>query len=72
MSTSMPKSGPAYYTVRQAAWLLGIDRARVSRAVRLGTLRTVRRYGRPMVPASALVQLLGERVDDGAESRGAP
>lgn len=52
---------PAYYTPRQAAWILGADPARVSRAIRLGTLRTARRCGRLVVPASALTRLLGAR-----------
>lgn len=61
MCTDMPNAGcPAYYTVRQAAWVLGVQPSRVSRAIRLGTLRAVRRHGRLMVPASALTQLLRE------------
>ena len=56
---------PAYYTIRETAWILGIEQARVSRAIRLGTLRAVPRNGRVLVPSSALVRLLGDRVDDG-------
>lgn len=56
------------YSVRQAAWILGISPSVVSRSIRLGTLRTVGRRGRRVVPASALVKLLdgspGARHDD--------
>ncbi|MEU7525143.1 helix-turn-helix domain-containing protein [Saccharothrix sp. NPDC042600] len=51
---------PSTYTVRQAAWVLGVESSTVSRAIRLGTLRTVRRGGRLVIPASALVRLLAE------------
>ena len=49
---------PAYYTVRQAAWILGVKPSAVSRAIRLGTLRVVWRRGKPLVPAGALSRLL--------------
>ena len=58
MRTSMPKQ--TYYSVRAAAWLLGIDPSTASRAVRLGSLRTVRRRGRLVVPATAITRLLGK------------
>lgn len=57
MRTSMPKQ--SYYSVREAAWLLGIDPSTASRAVRLGSLRTIRRRGRLVVPAAAVARLLG-------------
>jgi excisionase family DNA binding protein len=68
---------PAYYTVREAAWILGVTPSRVSRAIRLGTLRAVRRHGRLVVAASALTRLLHEPTgtdpqttgDGGGESR---
>jgi excisionase family DNA binding protein len=61
MRTDLPNAGrPAYYTVREAAWILGITPSTVSRAIRLGTLRAVRRHGRLVVPASALTRLFGE------------
>jgi len=61
---------PAYYTVRDAAWILGVKPSTVSRAIRLGTLRAVRRHGRLVVPASALIGLLAEpTADAGGESR---
>lgn len=58
MRTSMPKQ--SYYSVREAAWVLGIDPSTASRAVRLGSLRTVRRRGRLVVPAAAVARLLGD------------
>ena len=58
MRTSMPKH--SYYSVREAAWLLGIDPSTASRAVRLGSLRTVRRRGRLVVPETAITRLLGK------------
>jgi excisionase family DNA binding protein len=61
MRTDLPNAGrPAYYTVREAAWILGVNPSTVSRAIRLGTLRAVRRHGRLVVPASALTQLFGD------------
>ncbi len=61
MCTDMSNAGrPAYYTVRQAAWILGVKPSSVSRAIRLGTLRAVRRHGQLVAPADALIQLLGE------------
>ncbi|MGH4008447.1 MAG: helix-turn-helix domain-containing protein [Pseudonocardiaceae bacterium] len=54
----------AYYTVREAAWILGVTPSAVSRAIRLGTLRAVRRHGRLVVAASALTRLLAEPTGD--------
>ncbi|QIZ37872.1 helix-turn-helix domain-containing protein [Saccharopolyspora sp. ASAGF58] len=61
---------PAYFTVRKAAWLLSVDPSMISRAIRLGTLRTVQRNGRSLIPASELVRLLGEPTDNGATQAG--
>lgn len=59
MSTSMSNAGrPAYYTVRQVAWILGVEQSTVARAIRVGTLRSVWRRGRLVVPASELGRLL--------------
>ena len=58
MRTSMPKQ--SYYSVREAAWVLGIAPSTASRTVRLGSLRTVRRRGRIVVPAAAVARLLGD------------
>jgi hypothetical protein len=73
MRTSMPNAGrPAYYTIHQAAVILGVEPSRISRAIRLRTLRTVRQRGRLLVPASALIALLGATVDDDQQSGGTP
>ncbi|MGH3833866.1 MAG: helix-turn-helix domain-containing protein [Pseudonocardiaceae bacterium] len=71
MRTDMPNAGrPAYYTVREAAWMLGVTPATASRAIRLGALRAVWRHGRLVVPATALLRPLGEPTGDGgSESR---
>jgi len=69
----MPNAGQsAYYTVREAAWILGVRPSKVAQAIRLGVIRTVRRRGRLVVPASALAGLLGERIDHVCESGGTP
>ena len=63
MRTFMPNAGqPAYYSLREAAWVLGVEPSTVARAIRLGALPTVRRRNRLVVPASALAELLAERV----------
>ena len=78
MCADMLNAGrPAYYTVRQAAGILGVKPSTVSRAIRLGTLRAVQRHGQLVVPATALTRLLGEPTrndpqatpDGGGESR---
>jgi excisionase family DNA binding protein len=73
MHTSTPKTcRPAYYTVHQAAAILGVEPSRISRAIRLRTLRAVRQRGRLLVPANALAALLGAPVDDDQPSGGTP
>ncbi|MQA12466.1 MAG: helix-turn-helix domain-containing protein [Pseudonocardiaceae bacterium] len=63
---------PAYYTVREAASILCVDRSSVSRAIRVGTLHAVRRRGRLVVPAAALARLLGEPTDGDPPPGGMP
>jgi hypothetical protein len=46
------------FSIREAAWILGVDRSEVSRLIRLGVLPTIRRRSRLVVPAHALVRLL--------------
>lgn len=73
MRTLMPKAErSAYYSVREAAWILGIQPSKVAQAIRLGLIRTTRRRGRLVVPASALAGLLGERTDHVCRSGGTP
>lgn len=61
---------PKYYSPREAAWILGVDRSKVNRAIRTGALPTVRRRSRLVVPAWALHRLLS--ATDGATQDGAP
>lgn len=63
---------PAYYSLRHAAALLGVEPSTVARAVRLGTLPTVRQRDRLVVPARVLVALLGERIDQPCQLGGTP
>ena len=66
MRTSMSNAGrPAYFTVREAAWILGVEPSTVARAIRVGTLRAVWRRGRLVVPASELARLLSEPTSGG-------
>ncbi|MBV9446132.1 MAG: hypothetical protein JO345_09590 [Streptosporangiaceae bacterium] len=58
---------PAYHTIRDAAWILGVTPSTVCAAIRLGTLRAERRRSRLMVPASALTRLLTQPTVDGGE-----
>jgi excisionase family DNA binding protein len=68
MRTDKSNAGePAYYTIREAAWILGVKPSTVSAAIRLGTLRAVRRRSRLMVPASALTRMLAQPTVDGGE-----
>jgi excisionase family DNA binding protein len=61
MSTRMPDSGRNdYFTVDEAAWLLGVHPSTVSRATRTGAIPTVRRRSRLVVPAYVLRRLLDE------------
>jgi excisionase family DNA binding protein len=60
MSTRMPNSD--YYSVDEAAWLLGVHPSTVSRAIRTGAIPVVRRRSRLVVPAYLLKRLFGEPV----------
>jgi hypothetical protein len=60
------------YSLREAAWVLGVEPSKVARAIRLGALPTAWRRNRLVVPASALAELLGERVDGGHWSGDTP
>lgn len=60
MSTSMPKTGsPAFFTLRQAAWILGTSESEIRRGIQSGVVPAVRRRSNLVVPASALRRLLG-------------
>ncbi|MGW1681395.1 helix-turn-helix domain-containing protein [Saccharopolyspora sp. NPDC002376] len=60
----------ANFTVHKAAWILGVDPSTISRAIRLGTLRTVQRNGRRVIPASEVVRLLGEPTNSETQDGG--
>ena len=71
MKKNMPNSDrPKYYSPREAAWILGVDRSKVNKAIRTGALPTVRRRSRLVVPAWALHRLLSST--DGEMQYGAP
>lgn len=60
MSNAMRSAGdPAFLSIRQTARVLGVSESEVCRAVRVGTLRAVRRRSRLVVPAAELRRVLG-------------
>ena len=66
MNTRMPNSGRTeHYTVDEAAWLLGVPRSTISKAIRTGAMPTVRRRSRLLLPAYLLKRLLDEPVGGG-------
>jgi hypothetical protein len=61
MKTPVPRiRRSGFYTMREAAWILGIDPSMVCRATRTGALPAVRRRSRLVMPAHALVRLLDD------------
>ncbi|WP_103342123.1 DNA-binding protein [Amycolatopsis sp. CA-126428] len=50
---------PAFYSLADAAWILGVDNNEVHRAIRVGTLRAERRRSRLVIPAAELRRVLG-------------
>lgn len=48
------------YSVRAAAWLLGLPESKIHKAVRTGALPVVWRSGECLIPAHVLTRLLGE------------
>ena len=61
MAIPMPNSGHrTYYTIAEAAWLLGVPRSTVNKAIRIGELPTVWRRSRLVVPAHVVKRLLDE------------
>jgi len=57
----MPNSGRRkYYSLAEAAWLLGVPLSTISKAVRTGAMPAVRRRSRLVVPAHVLEGLLDE------------
>ncbi|WP_020659679.1 hypothetical protein [Amycolatopsis benzoatilytica] len=59
MTKNSPDAGgPAFYSLADAAWILGVDRDEVSRAIRVGTLRAERRRSRLVISAAELRRVL--------------
>ncbi|WP_336158573.1 helix-turn-helix domain-containing protein [Amycolatopsis sp. VC5-11] len=59
MPKNFPDAGrPAFYSLADAAWILGIDRDELHRAIRVGTLRTERRRSRLVISAAELRRVL--------------
>ena len=59
MSTASPGAGtPVVFSIREAAWILGVDKSEVFRLIRVGVLPRIRRRSRLVVPAHALARLL--------------
>ncbi|MFC9251428.1 helix-turn-helix domain-containing protein [Amycolatopsis thailandensis] len=56
--TTRNAGASAFYSVADAAWILGVDRDQVHRAIRLGVLPLVRRRSRLVIPAAALRRVL--------------
>jgi hypothetical protein len=49
---------PAFYSLADAAWVLGVDLNEVHRAIRVGTLRAERRRSRLVISAAELRRAL--------------
>jgi excisionase family DNA binding protein len=60
MSTTISRAGRSdFHTIKEAAWILGVNQSWICRAIRTGALPAVRRRSRLVVPAAALQRLLG-------------
>ena len=57
MNSNLPKS--QYFTIREAAWILGVPRPTISRLVRVGAIRTERRRGALVIPTRDVTRYLG-------------
>jgi predicted transcriptional regulator of viral defense system len=55
-----------YYTIREAAWILGVEPSVICRAVRRGAVRAVWRGRRLMIPAEVLARQLAGSVAAGS------
>lgn len=59
MSTASPDTGSSgVLSIRETAWILGVDKSEVCRLIRVGALPTIRRRSRLVVPAHGLARLL--------------
>lgn len=52
---------PIVYTVRQVAWILGVEESWVSRRIRRGSIRAVRQRAGLVVPATEVARALDLR-----------
>lgn len=57
-----------FYSIRQAAWTVGISYDEMARAVRVGTVRAIRRRGALVVTADELMRHLPSPAGTGAPS----
>lgn len=63
MSTKLSKTTTStFHTIREVAWILGVPEDDISRSIRLGTIRTVRRRSGLAVSSSELARRLGASV----------
>jgi excisionase family DNA binding protein len=67
MTTDMTGAdAPAFYTVREAARILRVDRATLYRAIRDDAFPVVKLRSRYVVPAAALNKLIAQAAESGA------
>lgn len=60
MATSTSRTDhTTFLTIRQVAWILGVPKDSVHRAIRRGTLRATWRRSQLVIPTAAVVRLLG-------------
>ncbi len=57
---------PAFYTVREAAQILRVDRATLYRAIRDDAFPVIKLRSRYVVPAAALAKLIAEAAELGS------
>jgi excisionase family DNA binding protein len=57
---------PAFYTVREAAEILRVDRATLYRAIRDDAFPVVKLRSRYVVPAAALHKIIAEAAESGS------
>lgn len=67
MTTDMSGAeAPAFYTVREAARILRVDRATLYRAIRDDAFPVVKLRSRYVVPAAALNKLIAQAAESGS------
>jgi excisionase family DNA binding protein len=67
MTIDMPGAdAPAFYTVREAARILRVDRATLYRAIRDDAFPVVKLRSRYVVPAAALNKLIAQAAESGS------